>query len=72
MKHHKFSKFIVAFVITANCLFALAVLYIFWRTQDEPATLIKYWYLFTGTELLALAGVKVTKTVKDNNNIDAN
>ncbi len=70
----KFSKFIVSFVILANCLFAMAILYIFWRTGDEPDTLIKYWFIFTGTELLGLASIKVVKTVRDKKrcDIDAN
>lgn len=59
MKLNKFSKRIVAFVIIANCIFTMAILTIFIATQLEPTTLIVSWFSFTGTELLALAAIKI-------------
>lgn len=61
MKLNKFSKKIVTFVIIANCIFTAAILAIFFFKEVEPTTLIISWFAFTGTELLALAGIKITK-----------
>lgn len=54
----KFSKFIVVLVITLNIIFAAVVLWVFDRTQVEPAELVRAWFAFTTVELLALAGIK--------------
>lgn len=69
MKAQKFSKKIVAVVIAANVLFTAAVLYIFLRTGNEPATLIISWFAFTTGELGALAGLKHSE---NKNKKDAN
>ena len=61
MRLNRFSKLIVALVVLANCLFAMAVLYIFFRIQAEPTTLIVSWFAFTTGELGALAGIKAKK-----------
>lgn len=53
-----YSKKIVLLVIALNALFALAVLFVFIRTEAEPVVLIGAWFAFTTTELWALAGIK--------------
>lgn len=58
----KFSKKIVRFVIISNCIFALLVLAISVIGNEVPDALIISWFAFTGTELLALAGIKITDT----------
>lgn len=57
----KFSKLIVALVITLNVMFTVAVLFVFCRVGSEPATLIGAWFGFTTVELWALAGIKKKK-----------
>lgn len=66
-KLSRFSKKIVALIITANILFTGAVLYIFLRTGSEPSTLIVSWFGFTTGELVALAGLRHSEN-KNNNN----
>lgn len=56
---NKFSKKIVALVITMNILFTGAVLYLFLRTGSEPSTLIGCWFGFTTVELWSLS--KITR-----------
>lgn len=58
----KFSKRIVRFVIIANCVFALIVLAVAVIGNEVPDALIISWFAFTGTELLALAGIKINDT----------
>lgn len=58
----KFSKKIVRFVIISNCIFAFFVLAISVIGNEVPDALIISWFAFTGTELLALAGIKITDT----------
>lgn len=58
----KFSKKIVRFVIVSNCVFALIVLGISIIGNEIPDSLVISWFAFTGTELLALAGIKITDT----------
>lgn len=58
----KFSKKIVRFVVLANCIFAILVLGISVFGSEVPDSLIVAWFAFTGTELLALAGIKITDT----------
>ncbi len=59
----KFSKKIVTFVIVANILFVVAILYVFLRIGSEPTVLIGSWFAFTTVELWSLAGI--TKREKD-------
>lgn len=58
----KFSKKIVRFVIISNCIFALLVFVVSVIGSEVPDVLIISWFAFTGTELLALAGIKITDT----------
>ena len=60
----KFSKVIVSLVILLNTAFTLAVLFIFYRIQTEPSTLIGAWFSFTTVELWALAGIKKKEVEK--------
>lgn len=63
-KKSNFSKFIVGFVITANILFTVAVLWVFLRTASEPTVLIGSWFAFTTVELWQLATIKKKKVEK--------
>ena len=56
----KYSKVIVALVIALNVVFAAAVFAVVFIGMEEPEALIIAWYAFTGTELLACAGIKIT------------
>ena len=56
----KYSKVIVILVIVLNVLFAAAVFAVTFAGMQEPSTLIVAWYAFTGTELLACAGIKIS------------
>ncbi|MBQ6369693.1 MAG: hypothetical protein IJI45_04680 [Anaerolineaceae bacterium] len=40
-----------------------------WSGSEIPDSLIEAWFLFTGTELLALAGIKITETIKTSSDI---
>ena len=60
-KSIKYSKLIVAAVILLNVIFAVAT---FWATvlgYIVPDALIVAWFAFTGTELLACAGIKISE-----------
>ena len=57
----QYSKMIVSFVILANVVFTLLVLITFWRTGNEPSTLIGAWFSFTTIELWSLARIKGKK-----------
>ena len=60
----RYSKLIVALVILLNTGFTGAVFFLFLRTGNEPATLIKYWFVSFTAELLAMAAIKITKNWK--------
>lgn len=60
----RYSKRIVILVITLNVLFTTACFFMFWNGSDVSDELIESWFLFTGSELLALAGIKITETIK--------
>ena len=64
MTENKFSKKVVRWIITLNALFVVAVLFLYWHTGSEPATLIASWFAFTTGELWALAGIKREETKK--------
>ncbi len=61
-KKGNFSKFIVGFVIAANVIFTVAVLWIFLKTASEPTVLIGAWFAFTTVEVWQLARIKTKKT----------
>jgi len=62
MTEERFSKKVVRWVILLNALFVVAVLFLYWHTGSEPATLIASWFAFTTGELWALAGIKKEET----------
>jgi len=64
MTENKFSKKVVRWIIMLNALFVVAVLFLYWHTGSEPATLIASWFAFTTGELWALAGIKREETKK--------
>lgn len=64
MKAGIFSKLVVAFVILANTVFTAAVLFVFWKTQQEPAALIAAWFAFTTGELWTLSTIRKKKLEK--------
>lgn len=51
-------KMIVTFVIVANCLFAMGVLFVFYKIGLEPTVLIGSWFTFTTVELLSMAKIR--------------
>lgn len=57
----KYSKMIVGLIIAMNTAFAVAALYVFLRTEEEPSTLIGCWFAFTTGELWMLSGIKKTE-----------
>lgn len=57
----KFSNQIVWAVVILNVIFTAAVLFVFLKTGNEPSVLVGCWFGFTGTELVALAGIKIKK-----------
>lgn len=63
-KKNKYSKFIVAAVVTLNTVFTAAVLYVFLKTGSEPSTLITAWFAFTTGELWMLSSIKKSKVKK--------
>lgn len=56
---------IVKIVIWLNSIFALIVLAIFYLIQQEPTTLIQYWFASFTAELLAMAAIQITSTLKE-------
>lgn len=68
MKKGLFSKLVVSFVIVANVLFTIAVLYVFLKTSTEPAALIGSWFAFTTVELWSLSKIKINDRRKDEQN----
>ena len=69
-KKKSFSKLIIGFVIAANILFTIAVLWIFLQTASEPATLIGAWFAFTTVEVWQLAKIKQKKVEKESDTYD--
>ena len=65
----RYSKRIVILVIMLNVVFTAGVFFMSWSGSEIPDSLIEAWFLFTGTELLALAGIKITETIKTSSDI---
>ena len=61
----KFSKLIVTLIILLNILFTATVLYIFFKTYNEPTVLIGAWFSFTTGELWLVATIKKKEIEKD-------
>jgi len=64
MDKKRFSKLIVAAVVTLNTIFTIAVLYVFLKVGSEPITLIGCWFAFTTGELWMLSSIKKSKVNK--------
>lgn len=64
-KKKPFNKRIVSLIVWMNIIFTIVVAFLFYKTGNEPSALIDKWFKFTGVELVALAGIKVTDNVKD-------
>jgi hypothetical protein len=47
------------FIIISNCIAFLLFLGTYIYVKSEPTSLIVAWFGFTGTELLALAAIKI-------------
>ena len=62
-----FDKGIVNLCIRSVIVFTITILFIFYRTGQEPSTLIVAFFTFFGTELLALATLKVKERKKEEN-----
>ena len=67
MKEDKpqFDKSIVKLCIKTIIVFTTVVLFIFYRTGQEPTTLITAFFAFFGVELISLATLKVKERKKD-------
>lgn len=59
-----FDKAIVNLCIRSVIVFTITILFIFYRIGQEPSTLIVAFFAFFGTELLALATLKVKERKK--------
>jgi len=59
----RFSKYIIMFVIISNCVAFLLILAAYIVVKSEPKTLIVAWFAFTGTECLALAGLRISENL---------
>lgn len=57
----EFSKKVVKAVILMNVLFVAVVLWLFYRTAQEPTATIAAWFAFTTGELWALGKIKRAK-----------
>lgn len=60
-----FNKKIVTLVLGLNITFTIVILVLYYIGWNEPSTLIDNWFKFTGTELVALAGIKGIDTIKE-------
>ena len=61
---NRFSKKIVILVISLNVLFTIACFVLCLLGAELNDALIVAWFTFTGTELVSLAGIKITDTIK--------
>ena len=60
-----YSKTLVIFLIIITIIFTGVVLVLMYFGMEEPVTLIRYWFTGFISELLACAGIKVTKVVRN-------
>jgi hypothetical protein len=60
----KFSKRVIAFIFISNSIALLLFLAAYIIVKAEPKTLIVSWFGFTGTECLALAGLRIAENWK--------
>ena len=60
-----YSKTLVIFLIIITIIFTGVVLVLMFNGMEEPVTLIRYWFTGFISELLACAGIKVTKVMRN-------
>ena len=60
----KFSKKIVGFVIISNIIFTAVVFALAYFDKPVSDEIIRSWFRFTGIEMLALAGIKVSEVFR--------
>ena len=64
--NQKMSDWLVPFIVFANIAFSIIMTLLFFKTGSEPSTLIDRWFQFTGVELIAMAGIKITNVIGEN------
>ena len=63
----KYSKLIVMLIVVMNALFAVAILYVFLKTSQEPGVLVGAWFAWTTGELWALSKIKCNEKKGEKN-----
>lgn len=58
----------VSTVIWLNSIFAFLVLAIFYLKEQEPTTLIQFWFASFTAELLAMAAIQIAAKKKEGEN----
>ena len=62
----KTSNLVLFSSIVMIILFTIACLFVQYKTGSEPSsTLITLWFTFWTVEIVSLAGIKITKVIKD-------
>lgn len=59
------ANWVLAFIGGFIVLFVVAMIVTYWRFQMIPDTLVQYTLGAGGIECLLLAGIKITKVIKD-------
>lgn len=59
------ANWILAFIGVFIVIFIVAMIVTYWRFQTVPDTLIQYTLGAGGIECLLLAGIKITKVIKE-------
>lgn len=67
-KKKPFMDRMVSTVIWLNSIFAFLVLAIFYLKEQEPITLIQFWFASFTAELLAMAAIQITNQKKEGEN----
>ena len=70
MTRSKYSKHLILLVIALNIVFAGIAMFVLWDTGSESPSLTAAWFGFTTTELLAIAGIKVSKNKAQANQLN--
>ena len=60
-----FSKAVIISLIVLTIAFTGTILYLMAEGREEPETLVKYWFSGFMSEMIALAGIKVTKVIRN-------
>lgn len=59
------ANWVLAFIGAFIIIFIVAMIITYWRFQTIPDTLVQYTLGAGGIECLLLAGIKITKVIKD-------